>query len=339
MTLFKKPTYTRNPEGKPRKVGFEFELAGIEPQACAELVADLFDGTIQAKHSLEIEIAGTPMGTFKVELDAKMLKDIAKKLEKEQPEAKNKLLDTNSISTYISKWVGELAGQVVPLEIVTPPLICEQFQQLETLRKELCKKKATGTKAAFTNAFGMHINPEITSKKVEHIHDIMRAFLVLYPWLKEVMEIDLSRQLLTYIDPFPNEYVTLVLAENYAPSLDGFIDDYLEHNPTRNRVLDMLPLFAYLKPDSLDGLKEEDRKLVKARPTFHYRLPNCEIDNPDWSIARDWNYWVEIEKLAEDKQKLANMASAYLTFLDKPFHAFSNNWVEQITSEFGYETQ
>lgn len=44
----------------------------------------------------------------------------------------------------------------------------------------------------------------------------------------------------------------------------------------------------------------EDPHLVKARPAYHYRLPNCLIDEPDWRLAREWNTWVAVERLAAD---------------------------------------
>jgi Putative amidoligase enzyme len=67
----------------------------------------------------------------------------------------------------------------------------------------------------------------------------------------------------------------------YAPPPQLF-EHYLEHNPTRNRPLDLLPLFVHLHGPGL--LKRvEDAPLVKPRPTFHYRLPNCELTNPGWT--------------------------------------------------------
>ena len=38
--------------------------------------------------------------------------------------------------------------------------------------------------------------------------------------------------------------------------------------------------------------------LVKPRPAFHYRLPNCMVDEPHWTVAREWNTWVAVERLA-----------------------------------------
>lgn len=333
---FQSPPYTKNAENEPRKAGFEFELAGLNTGSCVELVAELFNGNIKTIHSLEAEITDTPMGNFKVELDAHMVKNLAAKLEKEQPINENDLIDTNKLRAQLSEWMGNVAGQIVPLEIVTPPFKLEQFPELETLREKLYDQKATGTKAVLTNAFGMHINPDIASKNVAYIRDVLRAFLILYPWLKREMKIDPTRRILTFIDPFPPEYVKLVLDENYEPSLDAFITDYLKHNPTRNRALDLWPLFVHLKPDSIKGLDKDDRTLIKPRPTFHYRLPNCEIDNPDWRIARDWNYWVEVEKLAEDKEKLLRMANDYLTFLNKTITWFDPNWAKQTAEKYGY---
>ena len=43
---------------------------------------------------------------------------------------------------------------------------------------------------------------------------------------------------------------------------------------------------------------------MSARPTFHYRLPNCRVDEPDWRIAHEWNAWVTVEALAADEDAL-----------------------------------
>src|SRR3546814_9457337 len=43
-------------------------------------------------------------------------------------------------------------------------------------------------------------------------------------------------------------------------------------------------------------------ELIKARPTFHYRLPNARLADPQWSIVREWNLWVRVERLAHDRR-------------------------------------
>jgi len=92
---------------------------------------------------------------------------------------------------------------------------------------------------------------------------------------------------------------------DYQPDLDALIDDFLHFTPTRNRPLDMLPLFAWLDEDKVMQAPVE-KDLIKARPALHYRLPNCLIDEPDWSLSVPWNDWIEVERLAADSDALAS---------------------------------
>ena len=57
--------------------------------------------------------------------------------------------------------------------------------------------------------------------------------------------------------------------------------------------------------------------LVSARPTFHYRLPNSEVDDPDWSLARAWSGWIQVERLAADSHRLDEMSRLYMNHLDR----------------------
>jgi hypothetical protein len=47
---------------------------------------------------------------------------------------------------------------------------------------------------------------------------------------------------------------------------------------------------------------------VNARPTFHYRLPNCEIERGDWCLSESWNLWCVVEALAEDGELLEELS-------------------------------
>lgn len=340
MEKFQPAPQKQNPDGEPRKAGFEFELAGMDPLSCAELIIDLFGGRLTIRHSLEIDIEETAVGTFRVELDSKLVKDLAAKLEGEAEKGADKASNLDHLRRAFSEWMGGLAGQIVPLEVVTPPLKFDQFDRLERLRKALQKREATGTKAAVTNAFGLHINPEVSSFNADYIREHLRAFLLLYPWMRDSMAIDFSRRLLTYIDPFPEDYVRQMMMsppdKTQGMSLDRLIDDYLASNPTRNRALDLLPLFAHLKPEKLAGLDQDILDQVKPRPTFHFRLPNCDIDNAEWTIAREWNYWIEVEQLAEDADKLAAMAADYLEVSAEAKLLLEPRWVETLGEKYGY---
>ena len=134
--------------------------------------------------------------------------------------------------------------------------------------------------------------------------------MLLSDWLRGEIDVDPTRKLLPHTHPFPAAYLRKILDADYAPELDALIRDYVSLNPTRNRELDMLPLFAHLAPDTLDKFIEDDR--IKARPTFHYRLPNTELSDPDWRIVDEWNRWVAVEKLAADNAARRRMADKRL---------------------------
>jgi hypothetical protein len=139
--------------------------------------------------------------------------------------------------------------------------------------------------------------------------------------------VDISRRIAPYINPFPRAYARLVLAPDYPADAGRLIDDYMEHNPTRNRSLDMLPVFAHVDADrTMRRVEENDMHLVKSRPAFHYRLPNCLVDEADWRVAREWNTWVDVERLACNKDKLARMSRDYLAADDQSFHPFIDKW-------------
>ena len=111
---------------------------------------------------------------------------------------------------------------------------------------------------------------------------------------------------------YPEDYVAHVLAADYRPDLETLIDDFLEFTPTRNRPLDLLPLFAHIDEDRVMAAPVE-KELIKPRPAFHYRLPNCLVDEPDWSLAVPWNDWVEVERLAADAKALEKLRRKRLT--------------------------
>jgi hypothetical protein len=137
----------------------------------------------------------------------------------------------------------------------------------------------------------------------------MQSFLLLTDWIIEDSGIDFSRRFFTnFIDPFQNSFVEKVLEIKYEPSVETFIDDYLEFNPTRNRALDMLPVLCEIDKDRvLAGIKKEERSLVNGRPAFHYRLPDCRLGDNKWSIADEWNRWWYVETFSSKNELRAEL--------------------------------
>lgn len=320
------PARIRNEKGEIRKIGFEMEFSGLELPVVASVVADIFGGTIRKESRFSYSVVNTNYGDFTVELDAAILKD---QRYKEYLKKIGLDIDRLEIGADIEDVLSLMAGAVVPHEIVLPPIPMDKIQIVEELRERLRKKEAKGTKASFIYAFSLQINPEVPSLKSDSLLNYLKSFLLLYNWIFKESKIDLARRMAPFINEFPLAYATRVLSPGYKPDLTRLIEDYLYDNPTRNRPLDMLPLFSYLDKDLVMSSNVE-KELIKPRPTFHYRLPNCLIDEPDWRVAREWNFWAEVENLANDPEKIRRMATEFLKTVNFPFGVLTYKWVQKV---------
>ena len=328
---FHTPPALHNARGEVRKVGFEFEFSGVNLNVASMHVRKVFGGEHVIRSTFVHSVRATGFGEFSVEMDTTVLKD--KTYEKP---LRAMGLDVRRLD---AKWLEEAIrgtfATVVPAEIATPPLPVTDLAPLDELRRRLHASGARGTRAALVYAFGLHINPQIVSDEPAYLLSVLRAFVLLYPWLKRRTEVDLARRVSPYINPFPATYARLILAPDYPATADRLIDDYLSHNPTRNRPLDMTPVLAHLDQGRV-AHRVEERHLVKPRPAFHYRLPNCMVDEPHWTIAREWNTWVAVERLAADGERLAEMAREYLRSDDQSLRPFYDRWpavVEEYMAE------
>jgi len=314
-----------NADGKPRQAGLELEFAGIEPERAADIIQALYGGNIKKEHRYHIQILGTDLGDFRVELDARILQKMAGQ------NIFDKLgirLTEDSIRKSIEDVIDKMARSVVPLEIVMPPLPINELSTLEELRKALQKNKAKGTHASLVHAFGMHMNIESPDLGVETLHDYLKSFVILYPWLMEVLAIDISRRISPFVDPFPDEYVRTILDPDYNPDEHQFIEDYIKYNPTRNRPVDMMPIFGMRKSELTEPVMEGEKN--DPRPTFHYRLPNSRIDNPEWTFETEWNHWLAVERLAEDEEMLDKLCRLYLVRKKETVISFKKEWAKTV---------
>lgn len=323
------PPLVHNAEGGTRRVGVEIEFAGIAPHDAAELVFECFGGRVQmlSPHRLTVEAAR--WGDFTIELDAQYAHPDARVVD--QPLASDDEKEHRRHQKRVERhartreWIGDVVAGLVPTEIVCPPVPWHELGELDTLFDALRRHGAKGTEDSLFYGFGLHLNPELPSLDVDTILAHLRAYLLLAEWLREQIDIDITREVLPHANPFPKGYAIKLLAADYRPDLDTLIADYLEHNPTRNRELDLLPLFAYLRPEHPSPLLRE--ALVKPRPTFHYRLPNAELSAPDWSPVMEWNRWLAVERLAADPVRLEETARDYLDH-----HARSpvSRWLDRL---------
>lgn len=295
---FELPPLTRKEDGSERRVGVEIEFAGPSLQESVALVQQVFGGTIENIDAYRSGISNTCLGDFEVELDTTFA----------HAEERSGLVA--QISAELAGRIGDVAKYFVPFEIVSPPIPITRLQELETLIAKLAGAGAAGTNARLYYAFGVHLNPELASLEIGFVLRQFQAFLLLEDWLNQHANKSITRKLVGFAEPFSRDFADKVLQLDYEPDWSAFIDDYIDANPTRNRSLDLLPLLAFVDEARVSGRVQDER--VKRRPTFHYRLPDSRLDEKEWSLARVWNRWVEVERLADDESRFANLRQRFL---------------------------
>ncbi|CAI2719505.1 amidoligase family protein [Nitrospina watsonii] len=319
---YRMPPKPENTEGAMRTLGIELEFASEDGLQLAELVNRLFEGKIDRIDPHLFKIRDTPLGTFTIELDTQYVH--WKKPESAESDWMDELLPKELFDDLIEA-LGDVMKYVVPYELVTPPIPLDRLPECDRLLAELRKLKLKGTDEGFFYAFGMHLNPEVAEQNHVWILDVLRAYLLVADWLHEQMGIDLARKLSPYIRACPEPYILKVLQPKYQPDEETFIRDYVKFNDTRNRELDLFPLLSHINEPLMQKLVTDD--LTKPRPTFHLRLPDCRLNDPDWSISHHWNLWVQVEELADDKARLEAMSLAYIQHADK---LFKGKWAQKI---------
>lgn len=302
--------------GQPRLIGIEIELGGLTLEQAAGVLVGQLDGELSEGGRYEALVRGDPAGDWRVELDFELLKELGRR---ERIDTHQDVPLESLIKDGVEQLLKRIAEPVVPVEIISPPLPLDRLGEVQALIARLREAGALGTGDNPIHAFGLQLNPQPPALDAETLLRLFKAYLCLADWLRKRADVDLTRRLTFFAEPFPKDYVRAIIAADYWPDQAGFIDDYLSANPTRNRELDLLPLFAHLDAERVARVVTDTR--VKARPTFHYRLPNSEIDQPDWGLHQAWNDWVEVERLAADNDRLAAVCRAYRAHLDQSFSA------------------
>ncbi len=314
------PDIMNTQEGKERQVGVEVELSGLGYDELVELCAKLLKGS-SAPVSRYVSEVTTDLGAFTIELDSDPIKDLDLQ-DSRLPET------VRELGGHAMSVIDAAAEKIVPLEIVSPPLPFSKLETVERLCDQLREAGALGSQEAIYYAFGLQLNPELPDLAASTILRYLRGFAALYEWLKEKHQIDFSRKLTTYIEPWSSAYIDLIISPDYSPDITQLMEDYLHHNPTRNKALDLLPLFAHIDSSLLSRHVYDER--IKSRPTLHYRLPDCDIDNPHWHFSSVWNDWVVLEQLAANAEDLVDLVNEFRNSRKISLHNLTHSWLETV---------
>jgi hypothetical protein len=308
-------------DGAPRKFGIELEYTSLGLLESVEAVEAIYGGQREQVGKYRYKLHDTPCGTFTVELDVKLMHQLSAHFGKEKETGQHRFEDT------ADALLSPVMTRLSPTEIITPPLQESELEQLEQLVALLRDRGARGTGASVLNAYGLHINTDAPSLEAAPLLAYLQAFVLLQDWLTEQTEMDLTRLIAQYAKLYPEAYAKHILQPSYHPTIETLIDDYLSFNPSRDRALDMLPLFAYIDESRVRAVVKDMR--VQIRPTFHFRMPNCRIDEADWHVRDEILHWGHVEKLANDHALRQRMSEAFLADTERLMHRFDDEWPEQ----------
>ena len=322
MKKLNMPPVTETEDGNPRRIGIEIEFTGLGIEAIGRACREHLGGSINPISPYEYDIEDTKWGNFHIELDYRYLKNLGRKATgiKNIPE---------NLEQFTEDMLASVAKRLVPFEIVTPPMPMKDIAKLLPLIEALRKAGAQGTHKSPVYAFGLHMNPELPNLKARTLTAYMKAFMCLYDWLKRESDIDISRRMTPYIQHYPVDYITKVVDPKYWPNRQTLIDDYLEANPSRNRALDMLPVFTHIDKKRVRDVVGPDHK-INPRPTLHYRMPNCDIDREDWNLDDAWHDWLKVEQLAADRDQLNAACADFSKYLRYPMGDVIRDWQQTV---------
>jgi hypothetical protein len=292
------------------------EFSGITMQQAIDALHASLGASVVSQSVGEALMQQKSLGDFNVELDWAYLKKKAAEQGDDKPD---------------SEWLellGQAAALLVPVEVVCPPLPLNKLDVLVPMVNALREAGAMGTEESLLAAYGVHINTEIPSLDADTIFNYLRAFALLQWWLVDAHNIDPTRRLSPYIDLYPEAYLVRLLSRKKA-DMDQIFDDYFEFNATRNRALDMLPMLAEIDERRVQLAVEDPR--VKARPAFHYRLPDCHIEKSDWALGESWQTWLAVENLALRPDALDELAEAFCAAQRPLIGVGRKDWVQQVS--------
>jgi hypothetical protein len=170
------------------------------------------------------------------------------------------------------------------------------------LREALRRAGARGSRDGVLLGYGVHLNVEVDAPTAEHLGRVLTAYALAEPGLRALGPIDPTRRLLPFVEPYPERLLDR-LAEEAPGTVEGLARLYLEETTSRNHGLDLLPVLAHLAPEIVEARLPEGGK-VNPRPAYHFRLPDCRIDEADWRLADEWGRWLAVERLAADRDRL-----------------------------------
>lgn len=291
-----------NAASAARRVGIEIEFAGLSVHETASLIATHWGGAASEQDPREVHVIGGRFGKVRVELDIALKQQWAEDM------------------------AAQVLGDLVPVEVITDPLVQADLPQADHLAQLLHSAGAMGTRAKMAYGFGVHFNPELPDDDGAALVATARAYALCEEWLRAAQPLDPARRVLPFVAPWPRAFIA-ALAEAEGWGVRDLARACATHAPSRHYGLDLLPALQHLCPEELTQVP--DSHLKGGRPTFHYRLPETRLDEPGWSIAHEWNRWCLIEHVATEPDLLCALALGWKDH-EGPLSRLRSDWATAV---------
>jgi hypothetical protein len=263
-------------------VGVEVEFTGLSARAAVFALHAALGGSVSREDAHAFELRDSAIGDLWIELDIRQA----------HPQRHGAALAIKP-GAALSALFGSVVSPFVPREMILSPLPVARLPEVDQAIDVLRRAGACGDGRVLFGTLGLHFNIATRTSSIAHIRATTLAFARHDAQLRALIG-ENDRRLIARLAPaYPDAYVTLLEARSPAQDPDGFIDDYLQHNATRDRALDLLPLLLHL-----DGPRVRRRlpyEKISPRPVFHWRLPVARVGRKGWSIMPSWRAWLDVE--------------------------------------------
>lgn len=282
--------------GAPRRVGIEIECGGLTEDAVAQILCDTLGGRMERTADFEYAVRDTEIGDIEVLLDTAF---------------------RDKAAGEVARAGLDLSRYVVPVEFVTEPIEPARIPRVDAAARALAEAGATGTQDGLVLGFGLHLNVALHGDRIADMLPVLTAFALIEDWMRDRIGIDTSRRALPFVATYPTALLDRLctLGVDWTPEL--LLQTYLATAPSRNHALDMLPILKMIDPDRVvEAVPQMGHK--SGRYAWHYRLPDCRIDQPDWSVSREWNRWCAVERVAADALLVDRLKEKWRAYRARP---------------------
>ncbi len=283
-----------SPRAPERRIGLELEFAGLSEARAAQVFTEATGTSARQVAEREWACETGQFGTCRFFLDT--------------------AYDDTVVETG-GKPAERIMRQFVPVELATDPFHPAQLPLFDQAVARLRDAGAVGSRNGLLLGFGLHLNVDIASRQAGYLSAVLTSYALLEAWFRRAAPIDISRRLMPFVAPYPDSFIdTLALLD--PADREELTEFYLRQAPSRNFGLDLLPVLAEFAPEKVEAAV--DGKKIKPRPAFHFRLPDCRIDEADWSVMEAYDQWSMVEAVAAESALLRRLRETRVAWASRP---------------------